>query len=318
MKYWFLGICVFLTSCSDPDTSVFSGYVEGENIYLASPFSGHIKKLLINRGDAVKQGQVLIVLEQEPQSFALMQAKSELSKAKDTLADIEKPRRTQEINAILEQIHQVEADLTLLALRVKRNRQLYEKQAVDKDRLDAAVTRYQLNEHKKKQLEENLALARLGSRIDRIKAQKNVIKSMSANVDAKTWQLKQKSILAPASGVIFDTYYKQGEFVANAKAIASLLAPENIRIQFYAPLSAVNQMKIGQQVTVDCYDCSSSYQATISYISPQAEYAPPLVYSRSNSNKLVYRIKAIPKKPNLFKPGLPVYVTLGETRATKN
>ncbi len=49
-------------------------------------------------------------------------------------------------------------------------------------------------------------------------------------------------------------------------------------------------------------------QATIRYISPKAEYIPPLVYSRENNDKLVFRVKASIEHPSQFKPGQPVCV----------
>lgn len=158
------------------------------------------------------------------------------------------------------------------------------------------------------QYEANLKLAQLGSRIYQIKAQQSMVNSLSAKLNNAKWELSQKTIYAPADGVIFDTYYRKGEFIAAQQSVVSLLTPENIRIEFFVPLKYLSKIKVGQKITFDCEGCKKKNPAVIQYVSPEAEYLPPLVYSRENSSKLVFRIKASIMHPTQFKPGQPVVV----------
>jgi HlyD family secretion protein len=48
----------------------------------------------------------------------------------------------------------------------------------------------------------------------------------------------------------------------------------------------------------------------ISYVSPDAEYTPPVIYSREMRAKLVFLIEAKPRQPAGLRPGQPVDVTL--------
>jgi len=50
--------------------------------------------------------------------------------------------------------------------------------------------------------------------------------------------------------------------------------------------------------------------ATITYISPRAEYTPPVIYSQGARAKLVFMIEARPDPTHLLQPGLPVSVKL--------
>ena len=72
----------------------------------------------------------------------------------------------------------------------------------------------------------------------------------------------------------------------------------------------LSQLSYGQVVQVDCSGCLQTSQAKIYYISSEVEYAPPVVFSRENSAKYVYRVKAVPDEPQHFHPGQPVYVTI--------
>ena len=127
-----------------------------------------------------------------------------------------------------------------------------------------------------------------------------------------TWEVAQKSLYAPTSGRIFDTYFKVGEFVNSQQPVASLLAPQDIKLVFYIPEPQRIQLHIGQIVYFNCDGCRQKEQASIYYISPQAEYTPPVIFSEESRQKLVYRIEAhLPLvTAKRFYPGQPVDVYL--------
>lgn len=306
----FFLIIMMITSCNGSDHQQFSGYVEGENIYLASPFYGVLQHLYVQRGQPVKKGALLFNLDPNPQQINIAQMQADLEQAKNTLVDLQKPRRLPEIAAIEAQIEQAKAQIKLAELRVDRFQKLYVRNASDRDTLDAAQANLQQQQELKKQYESNLTLAKLGSREDQIKAQVSAISSISEKLKEAQWELAQKTLYAPADGVIFDTYYNPGEFVIAQQSVLSLLTPENIRIEFFVPLGYLANIKLGQQITFDCEGCAINNPAVINYISPDAEYLPPLVYSRDNNSKLVFRIKAHINNPLAFKPGQPVTVNL--------
>lgn len=300
-----------LFACSDSGQDhQFQGYVEGENSYLASPYSGILEKLLVSRGDQVKRGQILFQLDTEPQALEIQQASANLLQAQNLLKDLQQPRRLPEIAAIEAQIQQTSAQIELAEIRVARVQELLKRNAIDKDSVDAAIANLKEQQQLKAQYESNLALAKLGSRDYLITAQQAAVNSLTAKVSEMKWELAQKTIEAPNDGYIYDTYFREGEFVPAQQVVLSLLPPERVRIEFFIPISMLNAIKRGQEIHFLCYYCKEKAEATITYISPEAEYIPPLVYSRENTEKLVYRIKARIHDPNQFKPGEPVTVFL--------
>lgn len=288
----------------------FQGYVEGENSYLASPYSGILEKLLVSRGEQVKRGQILFQLDTEPQALQIQQSSSNLLQAKNLLKDLQQPRRLPEIEAIEAQIEQTTAQIELAQIRVSRVQELLKRNAIDKDSVDAAIANLKEQQQLKAQYESNLKLAQLGSRDYLITAQEAAVNSLTAKVAEAKWELAQKTIFAPNDGYIYDTYFREGEFVPAQQVVLSLLPPEHVRIEFFIPLSLLNSIHRGQEISFLCYYCKEKSKATITYISPEAEFIPPLVYSRDNTEKLVFRIKARIHEPNQFKPGEPVTVFL--------
>ena len=296
------------TACNQKQTRSYQGYVEGENIYLASPYSGVLLHLAVNRGDTVSKNQLLFQLDPDPEQLRVKQSENDLQAAVHTLKDMHNPLRLPEIELIKAQIQQVEARIDLAQIRVSRNQQLYTRKATDKDTLDASIAGLLEQQKLKAQYQSSLELAQMGSRDERINAQEAQVALLKDKLNEIKWQLAQKTVLAPASGLVFDTYYRQGEFVATQQPVLSLLTPDNVRIEFFVPVESLENLSVGQKIQFQCDGCDAKDEATISYISPEAQYIPPLVYSRENNEKLVFRIKAKLNSFNRYKPGQPVMV----------
>lgn len=93
-----------------------------------------------------------------------------------------------------------------------------------------------------------------------------------------------------------------------------MLPPQNIKVRFFVGESVLGALKLGAPVSVRCDGCAAPIPAMIAFISPQAEYTPPVIYSRETRTKLVYLIEARSTPDDAVKlhPGQPVEVTLGQ------
>jgi HlyD family secretion protein len=94
--------------------------------------------------------------------------------------------------------------------------------------------------------------------------------------------------------------------------VVNLLPPGNIKVRFFVPEREVGALKPGQPVTLACDGCTGPIPAQITYVAPQAEYTPPVIYSRERREKLVFMVEARPAPADAPKlhPGQPVEVTL--------
>lgn len=303
-------LLVILAGCSESHKKAYQGYIETDNIYLASPYSGILEQLFVKRGQQVKKGQTLFQLDKNPQLLTVEEYKGLLSQATSLLHNLQKPRRQPEIEAIMAQIERVKANKALAELRVKRMKALYEKNAVNQDTVDEAIARYQEQNELEIEYQENLKLAQMGGRKEEIAAQKAQVESLFEKLNNAKWALQQKHIVAPEDGIIFDTYYVQGEFVGSEQAVVALLTHSNVHVEFFVPAEIVSQIQLGQTLEFQATERDDRGKAVISYISPEAEYMPPLIYSRDNNDKLIFRIQALLSTFNEYKPGQPVTVYL--------
>jgi len=126
------------------------------------------------------------------------------------------------------------------------------------------------------------------------------------------WSLQQKTIYAPVTGLVYDKFYRIGEKVPENHPVLALLAPENIKVLFYIPEALLSQVKLGQDIEFSCDGCKGKKHAVISYISPEAEFTPPVIYNKDTRYKLVYLIRAdMPENLAMtFHPGQPIDVYL--------
>ena len=133
-----------------------------------------------------------------------------------------------------------------------------------------------------------------------------------AELVQREWSAKQKIVATPIGGTVFDTFYRVGETVPLQKPVLAILAPENIKVLFYIPENQLSAIKLGEEITFGCDGCKENPCATISYISPEAEYTPPVIYSKDTRYKLVYLVRAdIPlEMATQFHPGQPIDVYL--------
>jgi HlyD family secretion protein len=320
MRHFLLGVialvCFSLSACSKQDNNVVQGYIEGDLVYLAPSQSGHLLKLSAHRGDSVKAGAALFSLDLQPESDSLAQATATLQQAKATLKDMQLGERPDAINEILANIAMTQSSIDFYSKQEKRYEKLTQKSYGSQEDYDKNKNKHDMAVAKKANLEASLALAKLGGRDNQLKAQEQVVAANSASVAHATWQVSQKTQNAPTAGVIYDTYYAEGEWVPAGGAVASILSPKDIHVIFFIPETRLATVHVGDKMDVHCDSCKA-VQAIVNYISNENEYTPPVIFSEDMREKLVYEVRAsLPLDKALsYHPGQPVDVTLPAVNA---
>lgn len=299
-----------VAACSNEVSRSHQGYAEGEYVRVAAPFAGTLQQLAVKRGMQVKAGDTLFTLEQENEAAARREAQERLRNAEAQLANLQKGRRPTEIEAVRAQLAQAESALKLSAVQLKRQEQLVAQNFISKERLDEARASYDRDTQRVVELRAQLATARLAARPDEIKAAEFNVEAAKAALAQAEWRLAQKSVEAPVAGLVQDTYFVAGEWVTANQPVVSLLPPQNIKVRFFAEERHLGAVKIGQKLVISCDGCAAPVAASVSFISPQAEFTPPVIYSRQERAKLVFLIEArlSPEDAVKLHPGQPVEV----------
>ncbi|MGD0745673.1 MAG: HlyD family efflux transporter periplasmic adaptor subunit [Verrucomicrobiota bacterium] len=301
---------ILIAGCAPDSSRVLQGYIEGEYVYVASPLGGALTNLAVARGDEVKAGQLLFELERGSEAAAVRQAEKNLAQAQSQLDDLNKGKRPTEIASLKAQLDSAQADLKLAAAEFERREQLGGADVVSKEELDQARARRDADQAQVDQLTADLETAKLGGREDAVRAAGAAVESQNAALDKARWSFDQKAQFAPTNAFVQDTLYRAGEWVAAGNPVVELLPPANIKVRFFVPQAVLPRIRTGQTVSVTFDGGPRAYPATVNYISTQAEFTPPVIYSRENRAKLVFMIEAkfSPADAADLRPGQPVDV----------
>ncbi len=307
-----LAMASLLAACQPAPTNSFPGYAEGEFVRLAAPFAGSLTTLNVKRGDQVAANAPLFALEQENERAARDEAVARLTRAEAQWGNLRTGRRPDEIAAIRAQLDQAEAAQKLSAADYARTEALVKSGFLSPTRLDEARTGAERDRARVAELNAQIRVAQLAGRPAELAASAADIKAAGELLAQAEWKLAQKSQRAPMAAMVVDTLYNRGEWVQAGAPVISLLPPENIKLRFFIPQQQLGQVKVGQAVQVSCDGCAAPIAANISFISPQAEYTAPLIYSKENRATLVFLVEARPAPADAVKlhPGQPVEVKL--------
>lgn len=307
-----LSVLIALGLTSPPPNAAFQGYVEAEFVLVAPSIGGTLEKLAVRRGDRVAKGAPLFHLDVTAELAARDQAAARLRQAKDGLANLGKGKRQPEIEMIQAQQEQAEAELRLAEVQLERQRKLAGSTAFSREQFDQAQASYDLKRARIEELKSALAAARLSlGRADELRAAEAEVAAARAAVTEAQWRVDQKTLSAPAAGLVFDTFFRPGEWVASGQPAVSIMPPENLKVRFFVPQAELARLPVGTRVTVGCDGCEAEVPATVRFVSPEAEYTPPVLYNRDNRNQLVFMIEAVPDaEVQLLHPGQPVDVSL--------
>jgi len=284
---------LLLGACSRREASSYQGYLEGEFVYVAAPLGGQLEQLSVTRGTRVEAGAPLFTLEQSAELSALREAAERLRQSQAKLADLKKGQRPSELAALEARSAQARAAAELSALELQRATKLHQTTVLSDDDYDRVRLNHEANLKAVAETAAQRETAQLGGRADAIAAAEADAGAAQAALDRAGWSVAQKTRSAPGAALVYDTLFREGEFVAAGQPVVSLLPPANIKVRFFVPESGFAALKAGDVVQVALSGRATPLNARISYLSPKPEYTPPVLYNRENRAKLVFMVEAV-------------------------
>jgi HlyD family secretion protein len=88
--------------------------------------------------------------------------------------------------------------------------------------------------------------------------------------------------------------YRRGEWVPAGRAGGGLLPPGALKLRFFVPQPALPRVAVGAPWRCSCDGCPAGLTARVRWVSPQAEFTPPVIYSNGSRSKLVFMAEAVP------------------------
>lgn len=300
-----------LAACGAPPAPGWSGYVEGEYVQVASPLGGTLTTLPVQAGQTVAAGAPLFALEADAEAAARDEAAARQQAAQAQARNTDTGRRADEIAVTNAQLAQARAQAALARSELAREQQLVNQGFTSRARLDDLQAALAQAQARVAELEAALRVAQLPARGEERAAARATASAASEAVRQSQWRLAQMARRAPSAGVVADTYYRVGEWVAPGQPVLSLLPAGAVKARFFVAESEVATLKAGDAVMIRCDGCGAAIAAKVTRIATQAEYTPPVIYSNAQRAKLVFMVEARPANAAdgvRLKPGQPVDV----------
>lgn len=313
-----LATCALLWACSAKPPSAWSGYAEGDYIYIAAPLAGRLEAVSVKAGQKVIKGAPLFVLESEAENAARDEAAARLDSAQAQAANLDKGKRLDEIAVTQAQLAQAQASAALARQELQRQQQLITQGFVSKARVDDATTTLNLAQARVAELQATLRVAQLPGRTDERAASQASATAASAVLRQSLWRSGQKQQMAPADALVAEVFFQVGEFIPAGQPVVSLLPSPNIKARFYVPEADLASISPGQLVMLHCDGCIGPVAARVTRIATQPEFTPPVIYSNAQRSKLVFMVEAQPEPADAatLRPGQPLDVRRADSVKT--
>ena len=304
-------IASLFSSCAGP-APLAVGYVEGEYVLLAPIEVASVETVSVRRGDRVKSGDAIAVLETSDATIAVAQAEAALAQAEAQLADLQVGRRPEEI-AVLEatmvsaqaQKEEAERVLSRLADLLKRgiSTQARFRPGQDRARRRIGDGRTSASQSRRRQT----AGAAGDDQGRRKPGQAGEGRARSGAVAAV--QAHHRG----TRGRPHRRHHPQSGRPRRAVGAGPVDAARR-RDQAHGSIcrsKASLSVKVGSVLDVHCDGCKPGLTARVSYVSPDPEFTPPVIYSLETRQKLVFLIEARPEgEASPLQPGQIVDVAL--------
>jgi HlyD family secretion protein len=293
------------------DNGRYLGYVEGETSLIAPPVAGQLLERPVDRGGKVKKGDRLFVIDPTLARAEVARAEAALAEAKARHENMLTGKRPEEQDIIRAQRREIEASLALAEVELKRQDDLLARNFTTRQAHDQAQSQVLQLRARLASLAAQERAGDLSARQAEIAAAAALINQSQANAEQARKRLADLMPVAPEDALVENTFFNVGEWVPAGTPVVSLLPASRVKLRFFVPEEEVARTVIGRPVSFTCDACPPDLKATITYVSPRAEYTPSVIYSQSARTKLVFMIEARPDAvpPQVaLAPGLPVSV----------
>lgn len=295
-----------MTDDRPPD--VLTGYVEGERIYMAAPSAGAVTRLHVREGERVAAGAPLFQIDPGPREAQVQAAEAGVEAARAQAEDLRKGQRRQELAVVEAELAAARTRLAEAEADYARVAPLVERGVHAPARLDQARAARDSARAEVEAVQRRREVGTLGARADAIAAADQQVAQARGGLDeARAW-LRTLSPTAPVEARVEEVFFRQGEWAQASQPVLALLPDNEVKLRFFVPEAEAVRYRPGVTVRFACDGCGGPRQARITWISPRPEFSPPVLYSRSSRDRLVFRVEAAPEDPRALNPGLPVEV----------
>ena len=304
-----------VTAChraADPGVIHASGHIEATEVRLAAKVGGRVLEAPLQEGDAVASGELVARFDTVDAEHRLAAARAGQEAADAQLRLLLAGSRIEDLQRAEDHLAQAQAELDAASRDLERLEGLADRGSATEKARDDARTRREVAERAVAAARAELDKLIAGPRREEIEAARAQRAAAAANVAAVEQQITDATVLAPRDGVITERIAEPGEVLPPGATLAVLTDVERPWLNVWVDEPSLSRVHLGDPVEVRVDGRDEAFQATVSFISPVAEFTPKNVQTPEERAKLVFRLKlALDNRDGVFKPGMPADAWFG-------
>ena len=251
-----------------PGFAGVNGRLEAKQVDIATKYPGRIKEVLADEGDTVDEGQVVATMDTEPLEAQLRNAEAKIKEAEDN-------RRT-----ALAEVSVKKAELAYSGKQYNRSKELVGRGAVSEQERDIDLARA-----------ETSRAALLGAQAQAVRTQ-SAIDAAAAEAERIRAEIKDSVLKAPIRGRVQNRLAEPGEVLPAGGKVLALMDLSNVYMYLFLPEPIAGKVALGAEARI-VLDSAPEYpiRATVSYVSPSAQFTPKSVETAEERHNLTFRVK---------------------------
>lgn len=245
-----------------------NGRVESKQVDIVAKEPLRIKEILVDEGALVEPNQVLVKLDTVTLDAELLEAKAKVASAQERVAIVN--------SAIVKQ----KSEVDLAKIEVERARKLLEENAGSQREFDVRKTKLETT------------TAALAEEEARMQTAKQEVEVAQANVATIQTRIDDATLKSPVRGRVLYRLAEVGEMLGAGGKALTLINLTDIYMEIFLPSQDAARIKIGSEarITVD-YAQGRAAAGYVSFVSPESQFTPKQVETKSERDKLMFRVK---------------------------
>jgi HlyD family secretion protein len=295
-----------LERCTGADQATALGVLARERVALTATVSEIVVELPLPEGSPVRQGDVLVRLDDRIQKAKLLLAQAELASAQANLEKLQSGARAEEITIARARVDGAGAELKDADASYERNLALFAKQAISQARLDQDQARRDAASATLRSAEASLRELENGTRPEDLRIAEASVAAATAQLSAEARRLDDLVVVASRSGTLDSLPWNLGERVSAGSPVAVLLAGEVPFARVYVPEPYRVRIKAGDTLTVHVDGIDEPFEGTVQWISSEPAFTPYYALNQADRARLMYLAEiALPKSAADLPVGIP-------------
>jgi HlyD family secretion protein len=307
-------LCLLLPACSKEKSSVALGTLERDRVAHTATVNEIITSLPVSSGSFVKQGTVLVQLDDTLQKALVAKANAELQQARANLDKVRNGAREEEVAAAKAEVSGAQATLIKSEANYQRAKVLIQKELASQATLDTSLAARDESLARLNSAKEKLSQLTNGARIEDLAIAEAIYQTNIAQLASEQKKLDDLTITAKRDGIVDNLPWNLGERVTAGSPVAIVLAGKTPFARVYIPEPYRVSIRIGDSLNVKVDGITALIKGKVRWIATEPAFTPYYALNQEERSRLMYLAEIVlPESAASLPIGIPAQVLLSKS-----